>query len=230
MTEEKKGNFPVIPNAHWWGLRKKFQLSIPGVVTDSYIAAVLNMQAKSARANILPGLKAAKIIDQDGKTLERAKRWRDDEQYPKVCKEIVKDMYPQELIDAVPDPISNRQAVERWFANHTGLGEVAVRKMVTFYTLLSEADPNKGMEIVKTKQTIKKDKKEKIGSRTKSSNPEISSHIPDKSSDKPSRVEERSGKPGIHINLQIHISADASSDQIDQIFSSMAKHIYREKI
>jgi len=230
MPEEKKGNFPVIPSAHWWGLRKKFQQSIPGVVTDSYIAAVLNMQAISARANILPGLKAAKIIDQDGKTLERAKRWRDDEQYQKVCKEIVKDIYPQELIDAVPDPISNRPAVERWFANHTGLGKVAVRKIVTFYTLLSEADPKKEMEIVKTKPTIKKEKKEKKVAIPKIPTPDKSSNIPDKSSDKPGKTEERLDKPGIHINLQIHISADASSDQIDQIFSSMAKHIYREKI
>jgi hypothetical protein len=230
MAEEKKMNYPVIPSAHWWGLRKKFQQSIPGVVTDSYIAAVLNMQAISARANILPGLKVAKIIDQDGKTLDRAKRWRDDEQYQKVCKEIVKDIYPQELIDAVPDPISNRQVVERWFANHTGFGKVAVRKIVTFYTLLSEADPKKGMEIVKVKPTIKKGKKEKKVAISQTPAPDKSSHIPDKSSDKPGKTEERLDKPGIHINLQIHISADASSDQIDQIFSSMAKHIYREKI
>ena len=33
--------------------------------------------------------------------------------------------------------------------------------------------------------------------------------------------------PGININLQIHISADASPDQIEQIFAAMAKHIYR---
>jgi hypothetical protein len=33
--------------------------------------------------------------------------------------------------------------------------------------------------------------------------------------------------PGININLEIHISADTSPDQIDQIFASMAKHIYK---
>jgi hypothetical protein len=33
--------------------------------------------------------------------------------------------------------------------------------------------------------------------------------------------------PDVNINLQIHISADASSDQIDQIFASMAKHLYK---
>ena len=33
--------------------------------------------------------------------------------------------------------------------------------------------------------------------------------------------------PGVHINLEIHISADASPDQIDLIFAAMAKHIYK---
>jgi hypothetical protein len=32
--------------------------------------------------------------------------------------------------------------------------------------------------------------------------------------------------PNLHIDMQIHISADASDDQIDTIFKSMAKHLY----
>jgi hypothetical protein len=55
-----------MPNAHWWGLRKKFQQSLPGVVTDSYLASVLDMKLASARVNVLPALKVAKAdqIDQ----------------------------------------------------------------------------------------------------------------------------------------------------------------------
>ncbi len=42
------------------------------------------------------------------------------------------------------------------------------------------------------------------------------------------------GKPGIvspslHIDVQIHISPDATPEQIDKIFESMGKHIYRLK-
>ena len=33
-------------------------------------------------------------------------------------------------------------------------------------------------------------------------------------------------QPTVHINLQIHISAEAGPEQIDQIFASMAKHLY----
>ena len=34
------------------------------------------------------------------------------------------------------------------------------------------------------------------------------------------------GVPPLHLDVQIHIPADASLEQIDRIFSSMAKHLY----
>jgi len=34
------------------------------------------------------------------------------------------------------------------------------------------------------------------------------------------------GGPALHIDIQIHISPEASADQIDQIFASMGKHLY----
>lgn len=33
--------------------------------------------------------------------------------------------------------------------------------------------------------------------------------------------------PALHIDIQVHISAESSADQIDQIFRSMAKHLYK---
>jgi len=35
--------------------------------------------------------------------------------------------------------------------------------------------------------------------------------------------------PPLHIDIQVHISPDASADQIDKIFESMAKHLYGRK-
>ena len=35
--------------------------------------------------------------------------------------------------------------------------------------------------------------------------------------------------PSVHIDIQIHISPEASVDQIDQIFKSMSKHLYGAK-
>lgn len=35
--------------------------------------------------------------------------------------------------------------------------------------------------------------------------------------------------PSVHIDVQVHISPDATADQIDQVFASMAKHLYGVK-
>ena len=34
------------------------------------------------------------------------------------------------------------------------------------------------------------------------------------------------GGPTVHLDIQIHIPADATPEKIDQIFSSMARHLY----
>jgi hypothetical protein len=51
----------------------------------------------------------------------------------------------------------------------------------------------------------------------------------------PASASESSGKheraslqPSVHVDLQIHISPDASPEQIDQIFSSMRRHLYTD--
>jgi hypothetical protein len=72
-TTEVKKTFPMLPVAHWWALRNKFQQSIPGIVTDNYLATVLDMKVDSARGNVLPYLKQLKIVNDEGKTGERAK-------------------------------------------------------------------------------------------------------------------------------------------------------------
>src|SRR3990172_9465299 len=128
MAETAKRSFPMLPVAHWFALRRKFKQSIPGVVTDNYLSTVLDMEANSARANVLPFLKVLGVIDDDGKPKERAKLWRDDGHYPEVCQAILKEVYAKELLDAVPDPKTNRDMAKRWFANHTGAGDAAKPK------------------------------------------------------------------------------------------------------
>jgi hypothetical protein len=34
--------------------------------------------------------------------------------------------------------------------------------------------------------------------------------------------------PNVHLDIQIHIPADASAEQIYQIFESMARHLYKQ--
>ena len=47
--------------------------------------------------------------------------------------------------------------------------------------------------------------------------------------DSASHPAQKPNVPAININLQIHISSDASPEQIDKIFESMSKHIYKDR-
>jgi hypothetical protein len=225
MAEQKK-SFPMLPVAHWWTLRNKFKQSIPGVVTDNYLATVLSMKVDSARGNVLPYLKDLKIIDEEGKTGERARLWRDDEHYPDVCEAMLKEIYPDDLLQAVPNPSTERDKAERWFANHTGTGQVAARRMASLYEVIAEADTSKAPDQEKKKERSPKtpEARPKREPRVRSVQEKVREGVPAPSGGDSRRELQ---PPGININLQVHISADATPDQIDQIFASMAKHIYQ---
>jgi Family of unknown function (DUF5343) len=224
---EQKQTYPMLPISHWWALRKKFKQSIPGVVTDGYLASVLGMEANSARANVLPFLKTLGLIDDDGKTGPLANKWRDDGHYAEVCKEILKKVYPQELRDAVSD-VGHRTQAERWFSINTGTGKGAAGRMASLYMTLLEADASKQVEQDKgegKKKSVGKDKipikETPVRVATPATTPPIPPPIPPSTSSTHLQV------PGININLEIHISADSTPEQIDQIFASMAKHLYK---
>ncbi|MCR9278664.1 MAG: DUF5343 domain-containing protein [Pseudomonadaceae bacterium] len=220
MAENNKQTFPRLPVSSWWKLRENFKRSIPGTVTASYIATVFDTKESSARANVLPFLSKLGIIDEDGKTGDRARRWRDDVEYAELCKEILEDVYPVELREAVPDPDENRAAAERWFANKTGAGETAVRQMAALYTVIAKGDP---ADAAATQKAVPK-KKAKHKLQQKAKQEPKAPELP-----KTPHVNQPPPPPGININLEVHISSDATPDQIDQIFESMAKHIYQKK-
>lgn len=215
MTDQQKKAYPVIPVKHWWTLREWFKKSIPTTVTPGFVATALGMQEKSAKSNIIPSLVVMGIIDQEGKPAERATRWRDDENYSEVCREIRSELYPQELLDAVPGPSVDRPAVERWFASRTGLGQTAVKRFAIVYELLTSA-------------TIpeRREPRRKPIERRPPTKREAATGVPGESGAAGAEAPLFSGMvPSIHIDIQIHITPDAKPDQIDQIFASMAKHL-----
>jgi hypothetical protein len=168
MAEEKK-SYPIMPLKNWFQLRKKFVISIPKEVSPNYLASSLNMTTASAKHNVLPYLRLTGLIDQDGKPTERAKMWRDDNQYKTVCDEIRSELYPQELLDLAPPGDFNRNIIKSWFAN-TGSGISQAGKQTSFYVMLCEADPTQDSTFIsapsastKTKPPTKKPQKLSTG-------------------------------------------------------------------
>jgi Family of unknown function (DUF5343) len=218
----------MLSPSYWWGLRKRFNQSMPGTVTASYLATIFGTKEDSARKNISIYLKDLGIVDDEGKPSERARRWRDNSQYGEVCQEILEQIYPQELLHAAPNPSEERAPAERWFANHTGAGESAVRKMANLYALLREADFSKEPQ-PRPDQKSKTVRRPTGGGAARKSSKAVEQRANGGERIVDSGDSSRSiTLPEISINLQIHISSDATSDQIDQIFSSMAKHIYNK--
>lgn len=213
----------MMPTPHWWGLRKKFRASIPREVSNNYLASTLGMSEKSAAGNIMPSLRSTGIIDKENKPTNLAVRWRDDLQYPAVCDEIRREVYPQELLDLAPDTSVPRQVMQTWFANHTGAGESGATKMATFYLMLLEADPNKQLDVPQATATQKQAGSPKRAVAAKVVAKKV--EAPAGTVVGPELPRGKSKLPGLNINVQIHIAAEAGSEQIDQIFASMAKHL-----
>lgn len=220
MSTETKKTYPMLAAKSWWAIRNKFQQSIPPKVTPSYLSPVLGMTEKSAQNNVLPFLRIMGIIDEDSKPTDLANKWRFDDNYKEFCELIKTKIYPQELLDAIPDA-SDRASLQRWFASNTGAGEVAARRMATFYALLAEADPSKGDTSIKRKTNSKP----KTSSRKVTKQKSKSSEIENKNALPTYSNTKQVGFPSLHIDIQIHVSPDAPPEQIDQIFASMSKHL-----
>lgn len=135
--------YPSLTATAWWKLRKKFNSSIPKEVSTSYLASALDMSESSAKSNVISKLKFIGFIDDDNKPTDLSAKWRDDTEYINICKELINKFYPTELIDAIDDPLNNRNKVIKWFQNKTRVGENAAQKMSNFYLLLVEADLSK---------------------------------------------------------------------------------------
>lgn len=215
MATQQRKAYPVMPDRPWWALRRKFRSTMPATVTHTYLASALEMSEGSAQNNILPALKKTGIVDEDGKTGDTAKKWRDDAQYAEVCAAILKEVYPQELRDLARDASADRAQIGSWFAHDTGAGENAVHKMTAFYVRLLEADPSKdpseGRGAPSAKAKTKRKLKIKPGREDKP--PPADDGMPGR------------GLPSIHFDVQVHISPDCTPEQIDKLFESMAKHL-----
>ena len=213
-----KEKYPYMPEKAWWELRRKFKQSLPQNVSITYLSTLLSIGEKAA-SNIRPTLRRVGLIEDDGALKDRAARWRDNEQYAKECDDIRNEIYPQELRDLFPKPTTDdRDALGRWFAQKSLVGEVASKQMASFYILLSEGDPNAEAEVKpKTEKP-----KERVKPVVRIEPAKIKEPIDERKKDV---VEKELGIPSININIEVHISADANKTQIDSIFESMARHL-----
>ena len=219
MTDNgDKRTFPRLPAKNWWTLRDRFKQTMPGKVDADYLQSVLGLTSAASAGNLIGPLRLLGLIDDEGSLTDRALAWREDGPYKQVCEDMLTDVYPDILRSAFPDPSVDPEGVTSWFRRNTGAGRSATLAMAALYTLISERDPE-GVRTNASTTTAPKKKAAAKKAATKPKNGGVSKR--DETKDQPRRIE-----PALNINVQIHISSDASSDQIDQIFKSMAEHLY----
>lgn len=214
--------YPQIPATVWWGVRSLLNRKPNTTITDSMLAATLSVQPGAARQYVFE-LRKANIIDDDGKATEVAKEWRLDDKYSVAVDNLLSEIYPQELLDIAPPDNADRQTVINWFLGQ-GLGQGAATNKAATYLLISSGEPSESPERGKRKPTKK--------AQTRASKPK--EDRPDKGQTEEGGISGSAGGQNmpaqgpipLNLNLQIHISAEATSQQIEKVFSSMRKYLY----
>lgn len=218
MEENKKIAFPKIPESNWWSIRKQFKKTIPSVVNITYLKSLLDLESDISARNLMAPLKSLGLINEEGKPTSRANEWRDDDKYTKVCNDMILENYPQELLDLYPDNTNlDKKNISKWFMTKCAIGEGTANIVASTFILLKEAT-------IKDDEPIKKQSKGKMVKEGKKDMGIANKITPVSGGDV---IPAEKNGPSMHIDLQIHISPDATANQIDCIFASISKHLYK---
>lgn len=219
---------PVLNGTVWWTLRQHFRRTLPKVVSETYLAAVLSLMEGPAR-NVLRNLKLLGLVDEENRPTDLAIRWRDDEQYAAACEEIVERAYPDELRAVVPRPDPDPTAAAQWFQRSRRLGDGAAKNAARTYVLIASAKLPEEAGTGAARTPRARTSSEGLGRKT--TRPSVS-----RSRNSTARAGDREQPPKAggfemprpQIAVQINIAPDMTAEQIDQVFASMAKHFYNE--
>lgn len=185
-------------------LAKIQTVGVPTAVTQKWLKSI--GFTSSNDGTLIGVLKQIKLIDQAGVPTERWNQYR-GAKHKEVLGDAIREGYA-DLYSIYPDAHQrSRQELEGVFVTSTKGGKEVVGKLAsTFRQLADEAAFSGGLQ--------------EVPASTVSA---AALHAPLTPTMPPAPT---SGSPSLHIDVQVHISADSSPEQIDQIFASMAKHLY----
>jgi hypothetical protein len=220
-------SLPKVGEKPWFALRAKAATAPSTKFSPPTVAALLSMaNAKSASDNVVGPLRRLGLIEDDGSLTERGNKWRVDSSYAEACDEILKSVYPTELQSLTDDNGQPDRAKVATWLQHKGQGESNAKQMAATYAMIASKSPAPAPAATPAapKQSTSKPKMTKAAS---PATPQAAA-----GSDVIAKPQNASGSgnssPTIHLDIQVHIPPAASAEQIDQIFASMAKHLYRQ--
>ena len=218
--------YPKVGTKAWMLLRQRASAAPSAKFTPDVVATLMGMaNPASALTNTVGPMRRLGIFNEEGALTERGNKWRLDESYADACQEILDEIYPEEfrvLVDDVGNPDPGKV---KSFLQQMGLGENNASQMAATYVMVARKQPPERHATDSSKA-----RRKALSDTEDSEDPpkaqalKATSAIP---AQEPGAPPVRSdGRPAIHLDIQIHIPADAAPDQIDQIFESMARHLY----
>jgi hypothetical protein len=219
-----KVRYPQIPATVWWGVRSVLNKSPRARIDEKLLGAQLGVQDTAAKQYVAE-LKAVGMLDDECRATDLANKWRLDETYAAAVKELVEKNYPEGLRHLSPPDEPDRDRVVSWFKRE-GFGQGAALNKAATYLLLGASEPD-----ISPGKSVKKDSPaKKVAQRAGKT--DISKAQGTNGAVVKRRPKEAEANRGggaaipLNVNVQIHISADATSDQIESIFAAMKRYLY----
>jgi len=187
------------------------------------LAVELNVQPTAAKA-YLNQLVVLGLLKDDSTPTALADKWRQDDPSPAV-EEILSKVYPQALLDLAPPESLDRGKIVSWFMSE-GLGSGTAGNKAATYIMIAQSSSGEEMNAKASPPTRSRATAKVIDKKPTAKRPNIKKNKGDEINNTGKTVEQtvRQNKPDLNINIQIHISADASSEQIESIFSAMKRY------
>lgn len=219
---EKKVVYPRMPKSVWVTLREQFLRKLPPQVTHTYLMDVLQC-GKSNAQNLLPALRQLGLIDGDGKLMPRASDWRNDAKYDDVCRSMVEAIYPLELRELLAGPEIDPTECEQWFLHSGGLGQSSAGQAADTYILLNTPLAQLLQEAVKNGKP--REPKGAADDKSKKVSPMIAPRNSASASLRAKPQNTGASVHTVHLDVHIHLPAEATPEQIEVMFSSLARHL-----
>ena len=185
-------------------LEKIREVGVPPKATTQWLKTVGFKSSNDS--SLLTVLKYIGFIDSNGVPSSKWTQYR-GANHKVVLGEAIREGY-MDLFAVYPDADQRSQSdIDHVFSTSSSGGKQVIAKTVSTFKLLAELAEFPP-----------------VNERSNLGKPSGPAHTPS--------VQETTGTrpglfgPALHIDVQIHISPEASADQTDQVFASMSKHLY----
>jgi hypothetical protein len=197
----------------------------PNTTLDERLLGIeLGVQEAAARQYIVE-LKLVGLLNDDNKATPLALKWRLETGYGDAVRELAENVYPQGLRDMAPPGNADRQKVVSWFL-HEGLGQGAAGNKAATYLMITSPNPADAPSRNNAARGEEAPKRAAAAKAPRSVTQQTSEQLSRGSARPPAP---RTDSFPLNINVQIHISADAGSEQIESIFSAMRRYLYDDQ-